>query len=154
MSDWDYNSWFEKYIAKKVLVLIKYAKNKGILEVIINTNATHLSEKMSYALIDAGLDFMIYSFDGGSKETYEKMRPGRFEENSFDDVYENIVNFSKIRKKVGSKFPYTKIQMILTEDSYHEQEQFYNLFNEYVDDVTVTQYSERVLGMQLFSQPW
>lgn len=133
----------EPLMNSKLPEMIKYAKNKGILEVIINTNATHLSEKMSYALIDAGLDFMIYSFDGGSKETYEKMRPGRFEKNSFDDVYQNIVNFSKIREKVGSKFPYTKIQMILTEDSYHEQEQFYELFNQCVDDVTVTQYSER-----------
>jgi MoaA/NifB/PqqE/SkfB family radical SAM enzyme len=127
----------------KLPKLIEYAKNQGILEVIINTNATHLTEKMSHKLIDAGLDFMIYSFDGGSKETYEKMRPGRFKKNSFDDVYNNVVNFSNIREQLGAKFPYTKIQMILTEDSYGEQEQFFNLFNEYVDDVTVTQYSER-----------
>ena len=30
---------------------------------------------------------MIYSFDGGTKNTYEKMRPGRFEKNNFDDIY-------------------------------------------------------------------
>ena len=27
---------------------------------------------------------MIYSFDGGTKDTYEKMRPGRFGKNNFD----------------------------------------------------------------------
>ena len=39
---------------------------KGILETIINTNATNLTEKIP-KLIEAGLDLIIYSFDGGSK---------------------------------------------------------------------------------------
>jgi MoaA/NifB/PqqE/SkfB family radical SAM enzyme len=133
----------EPLMNSKLPEMIEYAKSKGILEVIINTNATHLSEKMGRRLIDAGLDLMIYSFDGGTKETYEKMRPGRFRKNSFEDVYGNIVNFSKIREEMGMMFPRTKIQMILTEESYDEQQQFFNLFNEYVDEVTVTQYSER-----------
>ena len=55
-------------------------KKKGILETIINTNATNLTETNSKKLIESGLDLMIYSFDGGTKKTYEKMRPGRFNE--------------------------------------------------------------------------
>ena len=35
---------------------------------------------------------MIYSFDGGTKKTYEKMRPGRFKKNLFDEIYQNIKN--------------------------------------------------------------
>ena len=81
---------------------------KGILETIINTNATNLTEKNSKKLIEAGLDLIIYSFDGGSKKTYEKMRPGRFKENSFDKVYSNIKNFKKIKDELKSKLPYTK----------------------------------------------
>jgi len=133
----------EPLMNSKLPEMIAYAKSKGIIEVIINTNATHLSEKMGKKLIDAGLDFMIYSFDGGTKETYEKMRPGRFRKNTFDSVYQNIVNFSKLREKMGAKFPRTKIQMILTEDTYDEQDQFFDLFSDCVDEVTVTQYSER-----------
>jgi len=142
----------EPLMNSKLPEMIDYAKSKGILEVIINTNATHLSEKMGRKLIDAGLDFMIYSFDGGTKETYEKMRPGRFIKNTFEDVYSNIVKFSELREQMGAKFPYTKIQMILTEESYNEQEQFFNLFNEYVDEVTVTQYSERGGNIQDLSK--
>ena len=33
---------------------------------------------MSLKIINSGLDLMIYSFDGGTKKSYEKMRPGRF----------------------------------------------------------------------------
>ena len=85
----------------------------------------------------------IYSFDGGSKETYEKMRPGRFKENTFEHIYNNIKNFNKIRDGRKSKFPYTKIQMILTEDTFKEKESFFNLFSDCVDDVSVSQYTER-----------
>ena len=53
---------------------------------------------MSEDIIKSGLDIMIYSFDGGTKKIYEKMRPGRFSKNNFDDIYKNISNFSKIRK--------------------------------------------------------
>ena len=122
---------------------IEYAKNKGILDTIINTNATHLTKSMSRDLINAGLDFMIYSFDGGTKETYELMRPGRFKENRFEDVYSNIVGFSNEREQMGAKFPFTKIQMILTDKTYSEQDSFFSLFGGCVDEVTVTHYSER-----------
>ena len=42
-------------------------QKKGILETMINTNATKLNEEMSEKLIKSGLDIMIYSFDGGTK---------------------------------------------------------------------------------------
>ena len=54
--------------------LIKFTKDAGILETIINTNATNLTEKKGNELISSGLDYMIYSFDGGSKKTYEKIQ--------------------------------------------------------------------------------
>ena len=122
---------------------INYAKGKGILETIINTNASMLDEKKSKDLISAGLDFMIYSFDGGTKETYEKMRPGRFKKNKFESVYENIERFYAIRKQQRSALPYTKIQMIMTKETFNEKDSFFNLFSDYVDDVSVSQYTER-----------
>jgi MoaA/NifB/PqqE/SkfB family radical SAM enzyme len=133
----------EPLLNPKIYDYIRYAKKKGILETIINTNATNLTEKNSRKLIEAGLDLVIYSFDGGSKKTYEKMRPGRFKENSFNKVYSNIKNFKKIRDELKLKLPYTKIQMILTKETSHEIDSFFDLFNEYVDDVSVNQYSER-----------
>ena len=54
--------------------LIKYAKDVGIIETIINTNATNLTEKKSLDLINSGLDYMIYSLMAVQK-TYEALRP-------------------------------------------------------------------------------
>ena len=127
---------------------IDYAKKNGIIEVAINTNATHLNEKMGVELIKSGLDLIIYSFDGGTKKTYEKMRPGRFEKNKFENVYKNIKNFNEAKKKLNTKFPITKIQMVLTEDTRAEIDSFFNLFTNFVDDVTVTPYTERGGGLE------
>ena len=123
--------------------IIDYAKQKGILETIINTNATMLDEKMSEKIIKSGLDLLIYSFDGGTKKSYEKMRPGRFKKNNFENVYSNIKNFEKIKKNLNSSFPRTKIQMVLTDQTYNEQKEYFSLFKDIVDDVSVKQYTER-----------
>ncbi|MEE2998081.1 MAG: radical SAM/SPASM domain-containing protein [Pseudomonadota bacterium] len=133
----------EPLLHPKLPEFIDYAKRNGVLEVIINTNATTLNETKAQALIEAGLDQMIYSFDGGSKETYESMRVGRFKKNNFDAVYGNIRRFSEIRDELGSVFPRTKIQMILTEQTFDERETFYDLFEDCVDDVSVKAYTER-----------
>ena len=99
----------EPLLNSKLPEIIDYAKQKGILETMINTNATKLNKEMSEKIIKSGLDIMIYSFDGGTKNMYEKMRPGRFEKNNFDNIYKNILNFSKKIKKLNSPFPRTKI---------------------------------------------
>ena len=133
----------EPLLNPKLPELIYYSKKKGIIETIINTKATNLKEKKSQELIDHGLDYMIYSFDGGVKSTYEKLRPGRFKKNSFERVIKNIQNFKKIREKNNAKFPYTKIQMVLMESNRNELDEFHKLFQDHVDEVTVTLYSER-----------
>ena len=133
----------EPLLNPKLPEMVDYAKRKGILETLINTNATTLDEKKARALIEAGLDLIIYSFDGGSKQSYERMRPGRFKPNSFDLVYENIRGMARLRKEMGAHFPRTKIQMILTAETFAEQDSFFALFEPYVDDVTVKQYTER-----------
>lgn len=133
----------EPLLNPKLPEFIRYAKQKGILDTIINTNAVTLYEKKARQIIESGLDLMIYSFDGGSKDSYEKMRPGRFDKVNFEDVYKNIKKFTKIRDEMGAVFPRTKIQMILTEDTFDEQEKFLDLFGDYVDDVSVKAYTER-----------
>ncbi|MDA2936638.1 radical SAM protein [Acidobacteria bacterium AH-259-A15] len=122
---------------------VDYAKRAGVLETIINTDAVTLTTEKAQALIEAGLDLLIYSFDGGTKQTYEKMRPGRFKANHFDHVYGNIRRFAEVRRELRAVFPRTKIQMVLMADTYGEQESFFKLFSDVVDDVSVKPYTER-----------
>ncbi len=133
----------EPLLHPKLPDFVAYAKQRGILETIINTDAVTLTEERSRALIEAGLDLLIYSFDGGTKETYEKMRPGRFKVNRFENVYGNIRRFAEIRNESGSAFPRTQIQMVLTAETHGEQEAFFDLFERCVDVVSVKAYTER-----------
>ena len=133
----------EPLLNPKLPELIDYAKSKGIIDTIINSNATNLTSNVAEDLIKSGLDHLIYSFDGGTKKTYEKYRPGRFTNNTFEKVYSNIENFHYIKNKLKAHFPFTKIQMILMDQTRNEIEDFYKNFSSIVDEVTVTQYSER-----------
>jgi MoaA/NifB/PqqE/SkfB family radical SAM enzyme len=142
----------EPLLCPQLPEFVAYAKEKGIMETAINTNAVTLDAAKSKALIEAGLDMMIYSFDGGTAETYNKMRAGRFKENKFEDVYNNIVQFHKIRKELNSPFPRTRIQMVLTPDAAGEVEEFRRLFEPVVDDVLIKAYEERGLNLELYSE--
>ena len=48
-------------------------QKKRNFRTIINTNATQLNAKKSKELIEAGLDLIIYSFDGGSKKLMRRI---------------------------------------------------------------------------------
>ena len=133
----------EPLMNKNLPEIIDYAKQNGVIETIINTNATYLKGNYADELISSGLDLLIYSFDGGSKQTYDKLRPGRFKENKFENIIENIKNFHQLKIKKKSLFPRTKIQMVLTKETYQEQGEYFEIFKNIVDDVSVKQYTER-----------
>ena len=98
------------------------------------------------------LDMMVYSFDGGSAATYNKMRVGRFKKNNFESVAGNIEQFHAIRKEMGALFPRTRIQMVLTPESRGEVNQFRERFEPVVDDVLIKAYEERGLNLELYDQ--
>ncbi len=133
----------EPLLHPKIIEFIDLAKKAGVLEVSINTNATTLDEKKAEKLINSGLDQVIFSFDGGTEETYEKMRPGRFKNNKFSKTYGNIKGFCLKKKELNKIFPLTKIQMVMTKTTRNEVNNFYDLFSDIIDDVVVTQYQER-----------
>ena len=58
-------------------------------------------------------------------------------------IYQNIKRFSELKIQKNSKFPRTKIQMVLTDDTYNEVDNFYKLFDGIVDDISLKQYTER-----------
>jgi MoaA/NifB/PqqE/SkfB family radical SAM enzyme len=64
----------EPGLAPKLIAAVKYAKELGFVETIVNTNLTSFSKRRLKAVADAGLDLMIVSVDGATAETYESIR--------------------------------------------------------------------------------
>ena len=80
------------------------------------------------------------------------MRPGRFKENTFEEVYKNIKNFNEMKLKLNSKFPRTQIQMIITKDTVNEIDSYYKLFSNIVDDVSVKNFTDRGENLDALSE--
>lgn len=98
---------------------IRYMKSAGIHEVQMNTNASYITEENSRELIEAGIDRIIFSCDGLSRETYNKIRVG----GDFDTFMENLRLFNEVRwsyKLLGRKVPVIRINMSIQESNKQE----------------------------------
>ncbi len=80
--------------------MVKYAKSKRI-NVGFNTNATLLTKDISKKLVSSNLDWISISFDGGTAETFEKIRSGA----KFEKVIENIRGLVEVKKMSGKDVP-------------------------------------------------
>ncbi len=128
--------------------LVKYAKDMGILEVQFNTNGMPLTEKISEELLKAGLDRILFSVDGATKETYEKIRTGA----NFERVVGNIKNLVEIRNSMGLKRPSVRVQMVKMEQNKHEIEKFIKMWVDVVNRVAVTVRREPYLKLDKIAE--
>lgn len=87
--------------------MIAYAKKNNI-KTYLSTNATVLTKSLSEKIIKAGLNWINFSFDGCSKEIYEKVRINA----KFDITLKNVIDFLKVKKQLKSNVA-TELQIIL-----------------------------------------
>jgi MoaA/NifB/PqqE/SkfB family radical SAM enzyme len=122
----------EPLMNPRITDMIRYAKENGIEDVQMNTNAVLLSKDMARRIIGAGLDSITFSFDSPYKKKYEAMRSGAV----FDDVMENITNFRRVRDELGSVGPLATARMLrMPGDGVAEYMDFQDLFGGIVDVV-------------------
>ncbi|MFC1631921.1 radical SAM/SPASM domain-containing protein [Candidatus Omnitrophota bacterium] len=104
--------------------MIAYAKSTGI-NLGFSTNAISLDEIRARKIIDSGLDLLIISFDGATKETYEKIR----RLSNFQQTLDNVLNYLKLKEK-SAKFPYTQIQCVYMKENQDEVEKFNKMWQQ------------------------
>ena len=126
----------EPLINKKLVEMIKYAKSKGIVDVMFNTNASLLTEKKSREIISSGVDKIFFSFDSPYREKYNQIRV----KGDYDLVLKNIKNFMRIKKEMKSDTPITRVQMVLMKENEKEFADFVKLFGPIVDTVAYIDY--------------
>jgi len=114
-----------------IVRMVDYAKNMDVLDVMFHTNATLLTESLSYDLVSAGLDKLIVSFDSPVKEHYEKIRVGA----SYDQVLNNVRQFVEIRNRRNRKLPQVRINMVVMQENEGEIEQMIDLWRDYADTI-------------------
>lgn len=114
--------------------MVKYAKQKGIIEVMFNSNTTLLTEKIANELIDAGLDKINCSVDACIPEVYERIRVGA----KFDTILNNIKNLQRIKKERGVSKPIVRVQMVDSPVSHDQVGEFIKFWEDIADQVAVS----------------
>ena len=111
----DLVNWGEPLLNEQVFDMIKYAKNYSP-DIKIDTNLTCLSESGAEKLVSSGLDKIVVSIDGLTRDTYGKYRVG----GDYDRVMANLKLLLKKRRGSGSAKPYITWQFLVFRHNEHE----------------------------------
>lgn len=115
----------------EIYKMIAYCRKFG-LRTVISTNGMALTKKACSEIYESGLDIILLSFDGGSKEIFEKVRVGA----NFEQVVKSYRNFLEMQKDYTQKIR-PVIQMIKFKTTKEETEAFYKLWNGFKADVII-----------------
>jgi len=129
---------------------VAYAKQKGLIDVYFNTNAVLLDDEMSRKLIDAGLDRLSISFEGFTKEEYERYRIGA----KFEVVLSNIENMQSLKKRFNVQHPKIRIQTVMLpeiKDTFNDYKNFWSIR---ADEVVYLDYKDMKIKKKGVIFPW
>ena len=126
----------EPFLDIRLIDMINLAREAGIIDIMVNTNATLLSEEVSEKILKTGLTRLRVGFDGGTEETYEKIRVG----SDFTKVKNNIINFVRMRDKLKLKLPVVRVSCVHLSVNDQHIDEFIKYWIEKVDYVSVQKY--------------
>ncbi len=109
----------EPLLDRDIAEKIAYAKKKNIC-VKMYTNGMLLTEEKARQLVEAGIDEMLVSIDGGTPAVQERIRKG----SSFSRIQENLGHMARIRqqkKAAGERVPGVVINVTYQEDNREER---------------------------------
>lgn len=112
--------------------MIRYAKEKGVRKIWLNTNAVLLSPKKSKELLEAGLDMLEVSIDATTRETFEKIKG----KDLYDRVVKNTIECCRLKKEL---YPKSEIVLSFVESMINtsEKDAFVDFWQNYADYVRI-----------------
>jgi len=106
--------------------MIRYAKDKGLTDVVTNTNANLMDADASRKLIEAGLDAIYIGVDAFTSETYSKIRV----KGDYDSTVNNIQHLLRLKKKMKSDKPEVFVQFVEMDNNAGEKDEFISFWSE------------------------
>ena len=106
----------EPLLDKQLAPRIRKLKDAGIKRVNLSTNASLLDEKRARALLESGLDEILFSIDSMDKAKFEAARVGL----TFEIVHENIVRYFELRDEIAPDSMIRVRGVVLMDLSTHE----------------------------------
>ena len=134
----------EPMLNPRIFEMIRFCRERN-LRVGFSTNGTMNNPERNRKLLNAGLDYIIFAFDGASKETYEKYRKGA----KFEETRDKILEFLRMKQEMQAK-TFTIIQMVRLKDNAGEVEAFRKMWDvPGVDQVRIKEDEMRFDGVAI-----
>lgn len=130
------NNSNEPLLQKDLEKFIFYASQKGIMDIMINTNASVLTKERARSLIDSGLTRIMFSIDAATKDTYRKMRG----KNNFIEVKKNILHFIDLKRKLKRDLPLVRLTFVRTSINMKEEEDFIEFWKDKCDYISFQEF--------------
>jgi len=115
---WHYG---EPFLNHSLPEMIRYAKRRRILTA-VSSNLSHLGPGGADAIVNAGLDYLIVSCDGDTRESYKAIH-GR---DHFDRVMQNLEALTAAKQAKKSDLPFIELQFIVHRQNEAELETMRN----------------------------
>jgi radical SAM protein with 4Fe4S-binding SPASM domain len=126
----------EPLACKEIDAMLRYLQGK-FLALKLNTNASFLDERKSHALLEAGLNTLVFSCDAAEEPLYSRLRVN----GKLEKVLANIKRFQEIREK---HYPKAKLITRVSGVRYSAEQDFGKMerfWGDLVDQVAFVDYN-------------
>ncbi|MFC1513972.1 radical SAM/SPASM domain-containing protein [candidate division KSB1 bacterium] len=130
----------EPFVDKRLGEIINYIRLDDTASVELNSNGRFVNRALVTEALKEGIDWIRFSIDGFSPETYKESGRGT----NYNKVIDDIHFFINERNRLKSDC-LIEIRMINMDFNRHEQADFTEYWSKYLDKVSVT---------ELYSWPW
>lgn len=98
-----------------LMEIVSYAKKQGA-SINISSNLTLLTSETAVGIVQSGLDLLKVSIDAATKEIYQKIRGQDY----FQRVIDGVTTLATAKRKLGSRTPFIRFQLVLQRDNFLE----------------------------------
>ena len=106
---------------------VVFAKQKGIKNVVINSNMNLMKKELAQDLINEGLNNIFVGLDAATSDVYSQIRRG----GNFDKAVQNIIYYKETLNKYGKSDQQIVVQFIEMPQNIHQKEQFVEFWKKY-----------------------
>jgi radical SAM protein with 4Fe4S-binding SPASM domain len=123
----------EPLLNKDIDQYIRYACQKGVVDVIMLTNGSLLTKEMSHKILESGITKLYFSLDAIREETYKIVRKG----GNFKQTMENIHYFLDLKKQRNQSTPITRVSFCRSKVNAEETQEFIDYWQDRVDFIDI-----------------
>lgn len=130
----------EPFVDLRIPDVIRYIKKDPTAKVEFNSNGNFHPKFDVTAALEAGIDWIRFSIDGFTEESFKKSGRG----GKFDRIVSNVLAFIDERNRLKSGC-HIEVRMIDLDITRNEQQDFLNFWRQHADEATIT---------KLYDWPW